>query len=117
MTKGEIEGEKGGGGERWGGREWGKDRKDSVFLLNKKLFLLNFSSLKPVLLFKGEEAQNCLAECIYECSKVFSEKRQKVKETGKKFLTLHRNPTFLFSWWEQCHSELKLTVSSLYSEL
>lgn len=38
-----------------------RDRKDSVFLLNKKFFLLNFSSLKPVLLFKGE-AQNCLAE-------------------------------------------------------
>lgn len=58
-------------------------REDLVFLLNKKLFLLNFSSLKPVLLFKGEEAQNCLAECIYECSKVFREKRQKVKETEK----------------------------------
>lgn len=45
-----------------GERERETERKDSVFLLNKKLFLLNFSSLKPVLLFKGEEAQNCLAE-------------------------------------------------------
>lgn len=45
-----------------GEREREREGKDSVFLLNKELFLLNFSSLKPVLLFKGEEAQNCLAE-------------------------------------------------------
>lgn len=62
---------KGEGGERGQGRERGREGEDSVFLLNKKLFLLNFSSLKPVLLFKGEEAQNCLAECIYRMFKGF----------------------------------------------
>lgn len=74
-----------GGGRARKGREKERERekKDSVFLLNKKLCLLNLSSLKPVLLFKGEEAQNCLAECIYECSKVFREKRQQVKEIEK----------------------------------
>ena len=80
-------------GEREGGRTGeGRERKDSVFLLNKKLFLLNFSSLKPVLLFKGEEAQNCLAECIYECSKVFRGKRQKVEETGKEIFDSPQKP-------------------------
>lgn len=75
-------------------RKGGREREDSVFLLNKQLFLLNFSSLKPVSLFKGEEAQNCLAECIYRLFKGFQGKKGRKSKKQKNLssaLTLHRN--------------------------
>lgn len=86
-------------GDRDTEREWEgerRDRKDSVFLLNK-FFLLNFSSLKPILLFKGKHRTAWQVKFMQV--QRFSGKKAEVKEAEKfKFcFDSPQNLKFLFS--------------------
>jgi hypothetical protein len=61
---------------------------------------------KPALVFKGEAQKLPSSRRILCRFKAFSG-----KQPGS--LPFCRNLKVLFTWWEQCHSEPKLTASNL----